>query len=222
METLQGTRHNSSYSDFDVINKQQGEKIEKTLIINTDLYDGDLKWFAPQIQNNSMMIDVIEKMAQAVYELHRKNIVHQDIKPQNFLIKTNSQGLKLALTDYGLSKYHSDKTFSKHLCGTRGYIDPQVCLLKIKSNISYKNTEDAIAADIFSLGMSLYKLFYNSKNDLPEITKNINHDALPGKNHTRGSLEDITKKFEKFSAKHKELKEIYDTKEIISFKIKKN
>jgi hypothetical protein len=205
MDSLRGLKHNSSYSDFDIINKQQGEKITKILIINTDLYDGDLKWYSPQVKDIKTMIDIMQKATKAVHELHKKKIIHQDIKPQNFLIKKQKNTTLLALTDYGLSKHHSDKTFGKHICGTKGYIDPQVCLLKIKSNISYENFKEAVAADIFSLGMTFYKTFFQD-TDLQKTTKDINYLAFPNKNEEKTTVKQIKDKIDTFKRLYKDKK----------------
>lgn len=75
--------------------------------------------------------------------LHKKNIVHRDIKLENILIDVNGN---IRLTDFGLS---DDLTNSNSIaCGSPAYVAPEVIL---RSKCDTK-------IDIWSLGVLLYKM----------------------------------------------------------------
>ena len=49
-------------------------------------------------------ITIAKQMADAITHLHGMNLVHCDLKPQNFLFKTNSLDSPLKLTDFGMAQ----------------------------------------------------------------------------------------------------------------------
>lgn len=58
--------------------------------------------------------------------LHRNNVTHRDIKPDNILI-ASEEPLLVKISDFGLSKMvQQDETFLKTFCGTLLYCAPEV------------------------------------------------------------------------------------------------
>jgi serine/threonine protein kinase len=89
-------------------------------------------------------------MVKATKFLHDNNYCHLDIRPDNFLI--NSE-FTASLANFGslgsegvLTKFH----------GIRGFRAPEIELLK-EGGEAYQGKP----ADIFSLGVSLFQLFFN-------------------------------------------------------------
>ena len=71
--------------------------------------------------NRKLKIKITKQMCIAVQELHSKNIVHCDIKPNNFLY--NAKKNKIILIDFGAS-YHLDDEYFDYIdenMGTMGY-----------------------------------------------------------------------------------------------------
>ena len=72
-------------------------------------------------------------------------IIHRDLKPSNILFdeKGETNGIFIKLCDFGLAKYHEDKTHTKGLLCTPSYVAPEV----------YGGRYDT-KADVYSLGIT--------------------------------------------------------------------
>lgn len=78
-------------------------------------------------------------------DLHSKNIIHRDVKPEN-IVFVRKNVLNVKLLDFGLSEYVQDQEILFKRSGTPGYVAPEILLDKSYSNQS----------DMFSLGVILY------------------------------------------------------------------
>lgn len=89
---------------------------------------------------------IIAQAADALDYAHGQGVVHRDIKPGNLLL--DSEG-KVWITDFGLAKavHHTDLSKTGDIVGTLRYMAPE----------QFRRELDP-AADIYSLGLTLYEL----------------------------------------------------------------
>lgn len=110
-------------------------------------------------------IRILYEMACGLQFLHKKGIIHRDIKPDNILL-TNE--LKVKITDFGISKICvSSNTFYSN-SGSLEWKAPECFDKKMKKK---KNV------DVFSLGLVFHK-FYTSKHPFNCNGKSIDHNII--------------------------------------------
>ena len=104
----------------------------------------------------------------AIEYLHKRNIIHRDIKLSNVLL---NEKMEVRLCDFGLA-IENGLERQKNICGTPNYIAPE--LLNHKNGLNY-----SFEIDIWAFGVLLYTLYYNKTPFEQEIkgrTKyNIQH-----------------------------------------------
>ncbi|GIZ39997.1 hypothetical protein CKM354_000335500 [Cercospora kikuchii] len=125
MRIMQSISHDSvvAYHDFKEVD-------DYLYIIMEYVPCGDLQQYigrhgpVPEGMAKQMAHQVLD----ALDYLHKKNITHRDIKPDNILLKsTDSNNFIVKLSDFGLSKaINTSDTFLKTFCGTLLYCAPEV------------------------------------------------------------------------------------------------
>ena len=157
---------------------------------------GDLKdWIEQSAANASlrMQLDLALQMARAVARIHAAGFVHRDIKPSNFLVEPEddpNRAPTLRLCDFGighevLKDAIKDGANTRDLAGGGGqftvgsqsfmqaagtfvFIAPE--LQMGSASTPGKLSKDALpAADMYSLGVTLYQLFTASTDRAPGV-----------------------------------------------------
>ncbi|KAG9355301.1 hypothetical protein JZ751_000139 [Albula glossodonta] len=94
-------------------------------------------------------IDFIKQILQGLSYMHRKNIAHFDLKPENIMLSDKDIPLpNIKIIDFGLAQRLPEGGEYKSMCGTPQYIAPEV--------INYEPL--SVASDMWSLGVITYIL----------------------------------------------------------------
>uniref|UniRef100_A0A8B9PZ96 Serine/threonine kinase 33 n=1 Tax=Apteryx owenii TaxID=8824 RepID=A0A8B9PZ96_APTOW len=97
---------------------------------------------------------IIQSLASAIAYLHKKDIVHRDLKLENILVKSsdideaNEMKLNIKVTDFGLAVQKAGGSVFQSICGTPIYMAPEVI-----SAHDYSQQ-----CDIWSIGVIMYIL----------------------------------------------------------------
>lgn len=147
------------YKDFDHI-----------IIFYPYIAGGDLETLTERNNgiNEQLARNIFKQMVIAVEYIHSKNIVHHDLKLENFLY----DGTTVKLIDFGLAEYCKPGATIKIPRGTPYYMAPEVL-----SKCGHK-----ISSQIWSLGVCLFRLLYNkfpweSKTE-DELIKKVHYTSL--------------------------------------------
>lgn len=93
------------------------------------------------------VLDIVARVADALAYAHSQKIVHRDIKPGNIIFNPDTGDIKI--TDFGIAKISDDsRTRTGAVMGSPLYMSPE----------QLKGQKVTGASDIYSLGVTLYKL----------------------------------------------------------------
>ncbi|OWF55869.1 serine/threonine-protein kinase nekl-2-like [Mizuhopecten yessoensis] len=119
-----------------------------------------------------MFLCFVEQIAQGLKYLHKKKIMHRDIKTKNILM---SRGNILKICDFGISKVveHAGPAANSVWMGTPRYMSPEVV----------RKEPYAFKTDIWSLGCTAYEMAMSeyafSAESLAKIFKDISVNTVP-------------------------------------------
>lgn len=110
------------------------------------------------------------QLARAVSALHRSNIFHRDIKPDNVLLGDND---KVFLADFGVSVICSEEGV-EGVEGTPAYMAPELC----RGELNVRGDR----VDVWALGVTLFQLMYGrlpfAGDSFLHLTRKIVNDSF--------------------------------------------
>ncbi|KAM3131431.1 hypothetical protein pb186bvf_016503 [Paramecium bursaria] len=109
---------------------------------------------------------ILQQILSGLVYIHSRQIVHRDIKLENIIIDSSKQ---VKIIDFGFAV--RSKQYSKSICGSPGYIAPEL----------FDSEEIITKSDIFSLGVIMVKLYTKKRlfkgNDIQELMES-NRDFI--------------------------------------------
>lgn len=155
--TLSNLRHNNIVTLYECL-----ETDNNVYLIMEFCNGGDLAAYIKKkgrIQQD-MIKGFFRQLASAMKALHSRNIVHRDLKPQNIMLvrttsSTNPQLIEITLkiADFGLARHLPQGYGAGTICGTYGYMAPEV-----QPGFGYDSK-----ADLWSLGVIAYECLTGSQ-----------------------------------------------------------
>ncbi|KAJ8271490.1 hypothetical protein COCON_G00103490 [Conger conger] len=142
-----------------IIHLEEVFETPKKMYMVTELCEGgELKEILKKKRNftEEEVRHIIHGLAEATVYLHRKDIVHRDLKLENILVKGSQDGeenglLHIKITDFGLSVQKGgvgNKSMMQATCGTPIYMAPEVI----------DGHEYSQQCDVWSIGVIMYTL----------------------------------------------------------------
>ena len=137
---------------------------------------------------------IIKKLVEPIYIIHKQNIVHMDIKLENYVLGNDYDNF--ILIDFNLSQNHTSNYYEPEkiqtIMGTEPFIAPEI----------YKKFY-CKSSDMYSLGCMLYLIYTNMvyRGDLnllqnqPEELQNLIKELLNENYKLRPSVYDIKNTF---------------------------
>ena len=147
MKELQGESNIVSCDDFTMIPHDDG--IGGDIFIRMELLTSLQQKMRERSLSEQEIIRLGKDISHALVLCESKNIIHRDIKPANIMV---SQFGNYKLGDFGVSKIMDHETYATAM-GTPDYQAPEVVHMERYGQ----------AADIYSLGITLYWLLNNRK-----------------------------------------------------------
>ena len=96
-----------------------------------------------KLHRPAKMLRVFEKVASAVAHMHKKGVVHADLKPNNIIL---GRGTNVKIIDFGLAWVKGEP--KGRVQGTPGYIAPETATKKMVNE----------RTDIYNFGATMYRL----------------------------------------------------------------
>jgi len=151
IEILKRINHNNIAKLYDVITT------EKQILILQELVNGISlrEYYNNEIRNQKGISEhksnIFKKIFKQIFEamnyIHKRNIAHRDIKLENILMTKNYE---IKIIDFGFGMYNPQNKLQNFFCGTPNYMPPE---------IAFKKPYNGQQADLWSLGVLVYKMF---------------------------------------------------------------
>lgn len=94
---------------------------------------------------------IMAQLLDAVAFIHDHNVVHRDIKPENILLDEN---FNVKITDFGFATELPEGSFLRELCGTPGYLAPEL----LKASMYEGEAGYGREVDVWACGVVMYTL----------------------------------------------------------------
>lgn len=160
IEILASTDHFAIQKLYGYIEGEEEQNIDPVILTPYEA-NGSLEKLIKEPPKNfdfTQKFIVMYGIAAGMYHLHKKNIIHRDMKPENILINENFEP---QITDFGLSKISQSYSMfqSNTNTGTPVYMAPELFDNEDSSFVLL----DARLSDVYAFGLVLVYLFTGEK-----------------------------------------------------------
>ncbi len=127
----------------------------KTAKLLTEFVPGDTLDNVP-LSNPARMLRVFEKVAAGLVHMHKRGVIHADMKPGNVML---GPGTRVKIIDYGLAWVAGEP--KGRVQGTPGYLAPETATHKMVNE----------RTDIYNFGATMYRLvtFQTPPSTVPPV-----------------------------------------------------
>jgi serine/threonine protein kinase len=165
MQSLSGSKYVVELLDF--YEEKDNFYLVMEYCVGGDLFDRVLQ-FTHYTETEARDLTFI--LLKAVRTIHRAGIAHRDIKPQNVLLLSNDDNLRVRIADFGYARrIHTPESLTDRV-GTPSYVAPEVL----------KNLPHDQRVDIWSLGVVVFVLLVGYPPFLEENQAALFHKIRNG------------------------------------------
>ena len=175
---LRNNSHVVSLEDYHILPREGEGAVGYDIFIRMELLTSLEKWFRKKRTITYRdIVQIGEDICDALHDCSRLSIIHRDIKPDNIFVTEDN---RFKLGDFGIARrIQRDELNASQRVGSLGYMSPEVFHAQ-----SYD-----IRADLYSLGLVLYKLVNDRREPFappapdvvtPETAKKANEIRLNG------------------------------------------
>ena len=185
IEILKKLNHPNIVKLYDTIISDKNILLIQELVNGISLRD----FYNKEIRNQKniskkkyKILTIIFKQIFSAFDyIHKKNIFHRDIKLENILLTKNYE---IKIIDFGFGLYNPRNYLQKFFCGTPNYMAPEIIM---------KKEYDCQKADMWSLGILLYKLFCADFPFKGKDEKDLYRHIIKGKYKIKEYVPDLIK-----------------------------
>ena len=151
IEILKRVKHPNIAKLIEVINTPKQVLIIQELVEGIslrDYYNREIRNQKGISEHKSMIFKkIFKQIFAAMNYLHKNYMAHRDIKLENILM---TKDYIIKIIDFGFGMYNPENKLQSFFCGTPNYMPPE---------IAFKKPYIGQKADLWSLGVLVYKLF---------------------------------------------------------------
>ena len=185
IEILKKLNHPNIVKLYDTIISDKNILLIQELVNGISLRD----FYNKEIRNQKNISEKKYKILTLIFKqifsafdyIHKKNIFHRDIKLENILLTKNYE---IKIIDFGFGLYNPRNYLQKFFCGTPNYMAPEIIM---------KKEYDCQKADMWSLGILLYKLFCADFPFKGKDEKDLYRHIIKGKYKIKEYVPDLIK-----------------------------
>lgn len=154
---------------------------ENTWVSIMELVEGDslekiLKENGP-IKDPEVFSSILSQLCDGLEYAHLQGVIHRDLKPDNIIVRSDTNGVSIKILDFGLAKLQEDLqriTKTGIVLGSPAYMSPEQCMGDPLDERS----------DIYSLGVLAFemltgKLPYEEETPVTMMQAHCDPDRLP-------------------------------------------